>query len=455
MATYVKMTPAQWSKPNSQTNEPRLDILRKIIKNGDKIPLNTGAEVVINNTNDNLAAVDNLEKTLKPVKLVSNRGEISSSQIGKSAAFGGAQSGAGGGTKNTALAEGLQAIWIHAMLGKRIQPFESYSQSDLKTAYGKAEVNMLSLDEMLGMDASWHWSAYWSAKLLMNKGYLKTGMTIHRGDDVMKAIYKLKDNAFKNSGIVKLGDDKWNPGDIWAIGARVNISSELSDESIQKLNSDLVGAFDDRKIVGISLKKIVSEAGAKLKEENRTEEVDDHIFTRASLMASFAKKGESFFRSKMGLVIFDTTSKMDVRASAAFASPNMEITLKTARGGRASWAQVTQSAKKRMNYTMPTNAELTRMAKDLKNRGAKSSYANNFYLMAKTVHPTLRDKNQFLLDMSTQTAIQLHSKLAATHVCSMLEKNKNNGKSSAFVSDLVNFAGSKTAESSIYVKVYE
>jgi hypothetical protein len=37
----------------------------------------------------------------------------------------------------------------------------------------------------------------------------------------------------------------------------------------------------------------------------------------------------------------------------------------------------------------------------------------------------------------------------------MLEKNKNNGKASAFVSDLVNFAGSKTAESSIYVKVYE
>ena len=67
-------------------------------------------------------------------------------------------------------------------------------------------------------------------------------------------------------------------------------------------------------------------------------------------MAKFAKLGESFFRSKMGNVYFDTTSKMDVRASAAFASPNMEITLKTARGGRASWAQVSQSAKKRMNY---------------------------------------------------------------------------------------------------------
>ena len=424
---YVKMVPSQWDKPNAQTNEPRLDILRKIIRDNISIPLNTGKEVTINNTKENQEAVNTLQSTMKPVKLSTSTGEISSSQIGKSPIFGGGTGGSGGGTAQTAYAEGLQCVWIHAMLGGR----------------------------MMKLDPSWHWSSYWTTKILMKKGYIKSGMTMHRGSDVMKKIYALKNIAFKNSGIIKLTDDKWNPGDIWAVARGVNVDTTLSSDSVVELNADLVQSFDDRKIVGISLKKIQTEAGIKVVEENRTEELDSHTYTRSSLMAKFAKLGESFFRSKMGNVYFDTTSKMDVRASAAFASPNMEITLKTARGGRASWAQVSQSAKKRINYNMPTNPELVRHAKDLKSRGAKSSYANNFFNMAKMVHPNITSKALFFEDMTKQTAIQLHSKLAATHVCSMLEKNKNNGKSSAFVTDLVNYAGSKTAESSIYVKVYE
>lgn len=452
---YVKMVPSQWDKPNAQTNEPRLDILRKIIRDNISIPLNTGKEVTINNTKENQEAVNTLQSTMKPVKLSTSTGEISSSQIGKSPIFGGGTGGSGGGTAQTAYAEGLQCVWIHAMLGGRIQAFEKYTQTKLKQAYAKAELDGLSFEEMMKLDPSWHWSSYWTTKILMKKGYIKSGMTMHRGSDVMKKIYALKNIAFKNSGIIKLTDDKWNPGDIWAVARGVNVDTTLSSDSVVELNADLVQSFDDRKIVGISLKKIQTEAGMKVVEENRTEELDSHTYTRSSLMAKFAKLGESFFRSKMGNVYFDTTSKMDVRASAAFASPNMEITLKTARGGRASWAQVSQSAKKRINYNMPTNPELVRHAKDLKSRGAKSSYANNFFNMAKMVHPNITSKALFFEDMTKQTAIQLHSKLAATYVCSMLEKNKNNGKSSAFVTDLVNYAGSKTAESSIYVKVYE
>ena len=81
---YVKMVPSQWDKPNAQTNEPRLDILRKIISDNISIPLNTGKEVTINNTKENQDAVNTLQSTMKPVKLSTSTGEISSSQIGSS-----------------------------------------------------------------------------------------------------------------------------------------------------------------------------------------------------------------------------------------------------------------------------------------------------------------------------------------------------------------------------------
>ena len=42
-------------------------------------------------------------------------------------------------------------------------------------------------------------------------------MKIYRGTKGMANIYAGKDIAFKNTGFKPLKDDKWNPGDIWAI----------------------------------------------------------------------------------------------------------------------------------------------------------------------------------------------------------------------------------------------
>ena len=62
--SYVPMPPGQWVKVNSQTGEPRLDILRRLIKTGEKVPTVDGTEIVILNNPDNIQAVLKLEKLL-------------------------------------------------------------------------------------------------------------------------------------------------------------------------------------------------------------------------------------------------------------------------------------------------------------------------------------------------------------------------------------------------------
>ena len=67
---FVAMAAAQWDKINSQTGEARLDNLRKLIKTGEAMPTNVRWSRDRNQkaTKDNLAAVDELERSKKAVK---------------------------------------------------------------------------------------------------------------------------------------------------------------------------------------------------------------------------------------------------------------------------------------------------------------------------------------------------------------------------------------------------
>ena len=180
---------------------------------------------------------------------------------------------------------------------------------------------------------------------------------------------------------------------------------------------------------------------------------DVHKFVSGKMMATFARKASEFWRSKSGVIEFDD-GKADIRTSAAFASINFEITLKTARGGRAGWDQINQSLKKRIGKNVPDNKQLGTIARDLNAKGEKSRYAKVFYNMVKKVHPSVSEK-EFMEGLTTKRADEVHSKIGAAYVLSALYDNKANGKADLVITDLVNYAGSKLDISSIYAKVYQ
>ena len=116
-----------------------------------------------------------------------------------------------------------------------------------------------SIDEILSVEGTWFHSSYESAKMLIKGGYINKSHTFHRNSKLMNGLYALKNVAYKNSDQKAVKDDKWNPGDIWAIEKGFNIKS-MNVDTITGYNKDILQAFVDRKLVGISLKLVKRKA---------------------------------------------------------------------------------------------------------------------------------------------------------------------------------------------------
>ena len=152
------------------------------------------------------------------------------------------------------------------------------------------------MDQMMDLDESWMLSGYLSAKALIDAKYVTKNMKIHRDSKTMKTIYKKKNEAFKNSNLKKMTDDKWNPGDIWAIEKGFNVG-ELDTTNISALNNDLLDLFIKKRIVSISLKKV--KKSTTIKEENITIPPETESFKVTSLHVKGEVRG-TFFSSKRG-----------------------------------------------------------------------------------------------------------------------------------------------------------
>ena len=440
----VGLSPAQLNKPNSKTKEPRIEILKHAIINGITLPLVDNSEVVLANTPENITAVDNYDgKT--PLMLTTTDGkEISSSKIGKSAIFGGG-SGAGGGTDNTAQTESGQCLWLAAMLEYGNQPIEFFTPSILKKAMNRIDVGKTSFDEMVSMDSAWQVSAYLSAQKIIKAGYANKRHKFHRDSKAMNYIYKTaKKEAFKNSGITPLTDDKWNPGDIWAIEDGVDLKKELDTSSIGALNNSLLRLFKERKVVGISLKLVKKDA--KAKEYNIEGSPQDHKFVSGAVKSN---RG-TFFSNKGGTVEF-SGGTMEIRPNNYLGANKIEITGKTARGGGAGWGVIMAAAKRYLGVNIPKHAVLKRAAQKMAKQDKRS--LQYFYKMAKSADASLT-YDYFLEEAKSKDAGWFSAKLAAVMIVHYLNSNKGR-KADAFVNAIVNYAASSSDDSSAFVKIYQ
>ena len=444
------MPPGEWAKPNSNTKQSRIDILRLLMKSGEAMPKTDGTEVIVKNTPENKAAVDKLENEKKTQDLQTNKGTIKTNEIGKSKVFGGDSGGRGGGNEQTARAEIMQCVYCEHMVNNTRASFESIQPSDLEKAYNATSVVGATFEQVMELDPSWHYSGYWTAKRLVKDKLINNKMTFHRNDKTMNDIYKVKDTAVKNSNLTKIENDKWNPGDIWATTDKT-ISLKLPDTSIQELNLELIKLFNLRKLVGISLKKVVTENQLKLEIKNKDASRYKYKFKSGRSMTVFKRKGGDIWRSKSSDVEFEGGSAA-IRNKAHFAALTFELKLKTARGGGGGYKQISDSVKNRMKINLPTNADLKTQANNLKQQGEKSRYALPLYNMVKKIHPEVT-KEEWMNGFKTKSAGDIHSKIAGIYVLHALVDNKK--EADLVITDMVNYAGSTLDESSIYAKVYQ
>ena len=355
-------------------------------------------------------------------------------------------------TGQTSDAEALQCIFIAAMLGEGVdKPFSHFTKTLLKSYKNKIDVDA-DFERFSMLDSTWHESGYVTAKALIDKGYVTKDHTLHMGSRTMKNIYAKKTNARKTEGMAPMQNDKWNPGDIWAVRARVDVNKALSEQSQGACNKTVLENFMSRDIVGISLKKINSlKLKAKVSEYNiKKKALDTHKYTGATLQT---KKGAGIWTSKYGFVYFDSNAKLDVRAPNLFTALNMEIQLNGARGGRTGYSQIVYSSKNHLGASLPTNAQLKQQAMSLAGKTIPRTLSQTFYKMVKKIESnyTEADHELGLADKQGQGHF-IHAVLGVTYILHALV-SANRSQQNAFISEIVNVAGAKTNDSSAYVKV--
>lgn len=443
----VKLTPAQLDKPNGKTGEARIDILARLVKDGVPLELAKGGTFTVVDVESALDQIKNWNgKTAIALKGEGDK-FITSNDLGKSKVFGGAQGGAGGGTLNTKLTESHQCVVLQAMLDHGMQTMEFFQDDEiLKAAYKKVDVDA-TLDEVLSVDDSWFNSSYLSAQLIIKEGYVNKGMVFHRGSKTMIGIYLAKNQAFKNSGLGKFSDDKWNPGDIWAVAPDFKMS-EINTESVRALNKSILKLFSERRLVGISLKLVKKAGKAKVYNNQTPPDVDDHKLTKVLLQGE--KRGE-FWSSKGGTIVYDIGS-MTIKDNSYQGTNKVEIKGKTARGGGASWGIIVDAAKQVFRGGIPEH----KVIKDLSNKIAKKKDKRSIEQMWKMYNHFYKNtpREEFDEKLATKDAGWVSAKLGALYLCYAIDKNTG-PKANRFITKLINYAGSKSEDSSTYVKVYE
>lgn len=175
---------------------------------------------------------------------------ISLSNFVKTEEFGSSK-GTGSGSKNTSLQESTQCVF-NAMLEslkKTYLDVEDITYDNMSGSLNKVDVND-SFDEIYEFSQipSWQQSFLTSSNLLSQ--YLEEMDYIHhKGSEFVNKIY----TAYKDTdlGIAK---DKWNPSDIWMV--KEDIYDVEFSSSIYELNQQLEDLYNDKKLIGVSLKKL-------------------------------------------------------------------------------------------------------------------------------------------------------------------------------------------------------
>jgi hypothetical protein len=424
-----KLTPAELLKKNSSTGEPRIDILMNAIVKGIALPLVDGSELVLDNSDENKSAVENFKVEGKTFNLKAKTGQrvIKSSDIGKSPLFGGGGGGAGGGTQQTAIVESMQCVYLQAMLDNPGKELAFFNPSVMKKAYAKCEVGGTTFEQIRDFDASWHLSAFKSAEIILAKGYVNKNQVFHRDSDTMKKIYAMKKEAFRNSGLDPLTDDKWNPGDIWAVHKNFDVST-MRTRTIQEYNEDILKAFKSKN------------------DSNKRPAALRYVESKTQGQ----QRNNTFFSSKGGQIIY-SDGKMECRPNSQLAVIKAEIVGKTARGGGASWGVISDIVKDVANVTLPNNSAIVNAAKAMK-RGDKTAI-NKFWLDAKLVNKNIKEK-EFKEEIPNCELEWIHGKYGVCTLLSTLQRKKG-AKANEIVNSIHNYAGSQSKLSSVYIKVYE
>ena len=471
----IKLTPGQLDKLNSKTKEPRIDILARLIKQKEPLELAKGGTMIVADIDSALDHIKNFEKNpnhygKSGFPLIAADGkEYKSNDLGKSAVFGGG-GGSGSGTHDTARNESHNACMMKAMAddgsGYDLEHFDEARIAQAFKDNGKNNVDV-NTDKILESPEAWVASSYYISKWLVENGYINKNQIFDRGGPAMTLVYTLKNQAYKNNGFKPLNNDKWNPGDVWAVEKGFNILKNLDTSSVQTFNKDIMEHFNTRKLVAISLKGPVKKENPYNKEFNNVipPDTEDYKYLGVELQAT--KSGRGTFWSRKGSTLKYDGGSMSLRDPSPGGANRAEIDGKSARGGGIGWGEMQEFVKREVGKTFPKHGGgVKKQAADIKKKlklqkdsktpkplGELKHFWKmyNYFYPNETYGDFLTDM-QMIYDRERKPEDWYSAKLGSLYVCYFLD-NAGGKRSNAIITHFVNYAGSNMLDSSTYIKV--
>lgn len=350
------MTPADYQKDagaGPYKGTPRSKIF--LLKIGAKSPF------TLNNGQTVIGTKWDSEKRI----LYAGTRQIKLSDIKKDKDMGGGGGGSGAGSDLTAFTESGQCYVssIAYNVLKRQIKWEDLTLENLQKAAKFCDTGSTTLDQVIDLSpADWVQSYIKTANItFQNNKMAGSPVYFHRDSKFMNAIYAAKTavhNADKKSGDPQapgtFSNDKWNPGDIWQTTLRE--VPKLSTDSWGALNNDIYKLAMEKKLLGVSLKKIGSTA--HIEEYNKPKNGNSkYKYESFRVTPTSDRSGAVPFFGSKDLYMNISGKEIQFRATGGASSWQGEIKGATAAGGKIGGGNVAFYLKKHTGKDLFVNSE--------------------------------------------------------------------------------------------------
>jgi len=463
MATLKKDDMSKESSAGVYAGTKRPDIFDKKIKDGKTFRLRTktGKEIVGLYYDKKKELLDYYEKqdSKKTIKTAKR------SEIFKDEDFGGG-SGSGGGAEVTKYTESLQCFYASYVFNVAQKIVKSVSPKQLEEAKTWCHTTATLKQCLDNGPAAWIEDDVYiktANKLFQEYGRkLTKPVYFHRGSEFMDKIYSAKSKCHKvdkksdkPQAPGSFGNDKWNPGDIWASTFAPN-SDPLGDFTdnwgmLNKKVAELAGETRRKtELLGISLKRIES-TSARLKKFRSPKQSEVKNYTYDGFI--YGRTGDFF--SSQDIYIHTSEGEIQLRTFNRETSWQGEIKMIAAAGGKIGGGNLDFYSSKVFNKTIfPSGGESA-----LFNKPKNLNWIKEFYTLYKNTNSKqlkkqpLMDFERFKILVENSEDKFLNSKYAGLILIDNITKATKK-KRDEFIGRIYSYASSDTDQSSFYIKLY-
>ena len=238
---------------------------------------------------------------------------------------------------------------------------EDLTLENLQKAAKFCDTGSTTLDQVIEKSpADWVQSYIKTANITYQQYKMTSPVYFHRDSKFMNAIYAAKSkvhDADKKSGDPQapgtFSNDKWNPGDIWQTTLRE--VPKLSTDSWGSLNNDIYKLAEQKKLLGVSLKKI--EGVAHIEEYNKPKTATKKYHYEGFRVTPANDRGAVPFFGSKDLYMNISGKEIQFRATSGAASWQGEIKGASAAGGKIGGGNVVFYLRKHTGKDLFVNSE--------------------------------------------------------------------------------------------------